>query len=165
MNFGEQLPATEKQNYLDFHEAAFEEDMRHSEHNILLFPRWSIISAYYSMHNITKLFLAKLYNIKIISPEIHAKTIAAIDQAIQEKELKEKLIHLLNQAKEIYYNAERLKEKILPTLLRKGKQERTKSQYYTQDYTEQVVINSQKASYFLDKIAQPYIKLIKELMK
>src|SRR3989339_168603 len=133
-NNWELLPATEKNNYIEFHELAYKEDLRHSEKNIIDFPRWSIISWYYAMHDITKLFLAK--------------------------KLKEKLLGLLREAKTTYYNVERLKERALPILLRREKQERGKSQYYTQDFNIKTNINAQKSSYFLDEIVKPYILLI-----
>ena len=159
------LPATEKENYLDFHKQVYEEDLRHAIKNLLEFPRWTIISGYYSMHNITKLFLAQQYNIKITSPEIHRKTILALEEFIKDKQIQNKLLSLLKKAKDIYYSSERLKEKVLPLLLKRGKQERTKSQYYTKDYTKKIVIDSKKASYFLETIVKPYIKLIEGLMK
>lgn len=159
------LPATEKENYIHFHKNAYEEDLRHSEKNIIDFPRWSIISGYYCMHNITKLFLADRFRIKISSPDIHAKTILALEHFIKDEALKKRLSFLLDQAKNVYYSAERLKEKTLPVLLKRGKQERGRAQYYSEDYKEKMQINPQKASYFLDMIVKPYIELIDGLMK
>lgn len=159
-----ELPATEKEDYIDFHKKAFEEDLKHAEKNLLEFPRWSIISGYYAMHDITKLFLAKKFNIKITSPEIHRKTVEVLENFIKDEKLKKKLLELLKKAKEIYYNAERLKEKILPVLLKRGKQERGRAQYYTEDYTKKIQISSQKTTYFLKTIVKPYVELIRELM-
>jgi len=159
------LPATEKENYINFHRKAFEEDLKHAEKNLLDFPRWSIISGYYCMHDLTKLFLAERFNVKISSPEIHIKTIEALEHFVKEDNLKRKLIDLLKEAKNIYYSAERLKEKTLPVLLKRGKQERGKAQYYSEDYTKEAKVNSQKASYFLETIVNPYVKIIKGLME
>lgn len=163
--FWTELPATEKQNYILFHKNSFQEDLKHAEKNVLDFPKWSIISGYYCMHNITKLFLAEKFNIKISSPEIHAKTINALEHFIKDDKLKSKLIELLKEAKDVYYSTERLKEKTLPALLKRGKQERGKAQYYSEDYTEKTKINPPKASYFLETIVAPYLKLIEGLMK
>lgn len=160
-----ELPATEKQNYILFHRNSFQEDLKHAEKNILEFPKWSIISGYYCMHNITKMFLAEKFNIKISSPNIHIKTVEALEYFIKDEKLKSKLIELLKGAKDVYYSAERLKEKTLPTLLKRGKQERGKAQYYSEDYTEKTIINPQKASYFLETIVIPYLKLIEGLME
>ena len=157
------LPATEKNNYIKFHKNAFEEDLRHSEKNLLEFPRWSIISGYYCMHNLTKLFLAEKFNIKLSSPNSHIKTIKALEHFIKDDELKKKLLELLKEAKNIYYTAERLKERTLPILLKKGKQERGKAQYYSEDYTKGTKPNPQKASYFIDTVVAPYVKLLNGL--
>lgn len=159
------LPATEKENYLLFHRIAYEEDIKHAEKNVIEFPRWSIISGYYCMHDLTKLFLAAKFNIKISSPEIHAKTIDALEQFIKDETLRKKLLLLLEEAKNTFYSAERLKEKTLPVLLKRGKQERGKAQYYTEDYTQNLKANSQKAAYFLDTIVKPYAQLIEGLMR
>lgn len=160
-----QLPATEKENYLAFHKNALDEDIQHAEKNMLEFPRWSIISGYYSMHNATKLFLAKKFGIKIASPDIHIKTIAALEYFIKDAAIKSKLLVLLKEAKSLYYSAERLKENTLPILLKRRKQERGRAQYYTESYTKKIKVNAQKASYFLETIVKPYINIIKELMK
>ena len=159
------LPVTEKENYCAFHKNAFVEDIKHAEKNILDFPRWSIISGYYGMHDVTKLFLAQKFTIKVASPEIHAKTIEALEYFIKEEELKRKLIELLKEAKNIYYSSERLKEKTLPVLLKRGKQERGKAQYYSEDHALRTSINSQKAAYFLETIVKPYVQLVQGLMK
>src|SRR3989338_5636928 len=150
------LPATEIENYVKFHENAFKEDLAHAERNFMEFPRWSIISGYYCMHDLTKLFLAEKFNIKISSPEIHAKTITALEYHINNEKLKAKIISLLREAKTLYFSSERLKEKTLPVLLKRGKQERGKAQYYSEDYSKRSESNSQKAYYFLENIVNPY---------
>ena len=158
------LPATEKGNYLSFHKNASEDDLKHAEKNVLEFPRWSIISGYYCMHDLTKLFLAEKFNAKISSPEIHAKTIVTLEHFVRDAELRNKILELLKEAKDIYYSAERLREKTLPVLLKRGRQERGKAQYYSENYTEDEKANYQKASYFLETIVGPYVKLLKGLM-
>jgi len=103
------LPATEKENYLAFHRASFEEDLKHDA-------------------------------------------------------LRKKLLSLLKEADKAYYDAERLKERILPALLKRGKQERGRAQYYSEDYSKERGVSSQKALYFLDMIVKPYVKIVKGLM-
>ncbi|HLC85255.1 MAG TPA: hypothetical protein VJH22_05675 [Candidatus Nanoarchaeia archaeon] len=161
----ETLSPQERQNYLDFHKTAYLDDLKHSEEVVLKFPRWSIISGYYAMHDVTKLFLATKFVIKMSSPDIHEKTILALREKIQDPAMKERLLKLLGDAKEAYFNIERLKEQVLPQLLRQGKQERGKTQYYTEDYSEAKKITSQKAIYFIDTFVKPYIKIIEGLME
>lgn len=159
-----ELPATEKENYLLFHKEAYKEDLRHAEETFLKFPRWSIISGYYAMHDLTKYFLALKFNIKISSPDIHSRTIVALEFFIKDAELKKKLLFMLKEAKEMFFDTERLKERILPLLLKQAKKERGKSQYYTEDYSKERKINSQRAAYFLDNFVKPYIKLLEGLL-
>lgn len=160
-----EIPATEKEAYLCFHRKAFDEDMRHAEKNAIEFPRWSIISGYYCMHDITKLFLAEKFSIKITSPDIHFKAIQALEHFIRDEGLKKRIIEKLKEAKDIYLSAERLKEKTLPALLKKGKQERGRAQYYSEDYSKEPEASPKKALYFLDTIVKPYVDIVKGLMQ
>ncbi|MBS3108111.1 hypothetical protein J4468_04320 [Candidatus Woesearchaeota archaeon] len=157
------LPATERTNYLSFHKTAYEEDLRHAEKNVLEFPRWSIISGYYCMHDMTKLFLAEHFNVKLSSPDIHLKAIEALEHFIKDDALKMKLLEMLKEAKSIYFSAERLKEKLLPVMLKRGRQERGRAQYYSEDYSEMEKTSSQKAAYFIETIVKPYIHILKGL--
>src|SRR3989338_2671986 len=113
------LSETEKESYVEFHEIAFKDDINHAEKVIMLSPRWSIISGYYGMHDLTKLFLAKRYSVKLSSPNIHTKAIRVLEEFIKDEEIKKKLLELLKEANHIYFSTERLKEKVLPTLLKK----------------------------------------------
>lgn len=160
----QELPATEKENYLQFHRDAYQEDLKHAEDTLLKFPRWSIISGYYAMHDITKYFLALKLNIKVSSPDIHFKTIEVLEHFVQDKELKEKLISLLKEAENAYFDIERLKEKVVPLMLKQAKAERGKSQYYTEDYTKDRKVNAQRSAYFLENFVRPYLKLMRGLM-
>ncbi len=158
------LADIEKKSYLDVHSARYKEDIKHAEAVALEFPRWSIISGYYAMHDCAKLFLAKQFNIKVTSPQIHAKTILALGQFIKEEETKQKVLILLKEAKECFYNAERLKERTIPILLKRGKAEREQAQYYTEDYSNTREINSKKAIAFIDEIVKPFINIIERML-
>ena len=46
-------------------------------------------------------------------------------------------------------------------MLRKGKTERGKTQYYSKDFSD---INSQRSVYFLDNIVKPYIKIMEGML-
>ncbi len=159
------LPQTERDNYLEFHLLAYKEDLKHAEESALKYPRWSIISGYYAMHDPTKYFLALKLNIKVSSPEIHQKTIEALEHFINDPGLKEKLISLLREAKNAYFNVERLKERVVPLMLKQAKKERGKSQYYTEDYTKEKKVNPQKAIYFLDNFVKSYVELMEQLVQ
>ncbi|HIE41539.1 MAG TPA: hypothetical protein EYP80_02635 [Candidatus Aenigmarchaeota archaeon] len=63
--------------YINFLENSYQDNLEHCKKNIGDFPRWSIISGYYAMHDITKLLLAKRFRLKI-EREIHATTIKVL---------------------------------------------------------------------------------------
>ena len=119
MNEFIRLPATERNNYLSFHEHSYQDNLNHAEKNMLEFPRWSVISGYYAMHDVTKLFLAKQYNLKVSAPDIHTKTIEALEACIKEDEVKGKLLKLLKEAKEIYFSVERLNKANISAVIQK----------------------------------------------
>lgn len=54
----------ELDRYTNFFENSYKDNLNHSKENLTKFPRWSIVSGYYAMHDIAKLFIAK--NIKKI---------------------------------------------------------------------------------------------------
>jgi len=157
----EDLPEVEKESWIEFHENAYKDDLKHTEKDLMEFPRWSIISGYYAMHNITKLYLGKNHNVKIVGENIHSKTLKALSKFIQNKQEKEKVIRLLKKAEISFFNILRLEEKTLPLMLRKGKTERGKTQYYSKDFSD---INSQRSVYFLDNIVKPYIKIMEGML-
>jgi len=91
--------------------------LAHANENVDKFPRWSIISGYYAMHNIAKLFLAKKFRIKILK-EVHSTTIKVMRIVSERKDL----VKLL----EIGYR----EFKKLIEELEVVKRERVKVQYY-----------------------------------
>ena len=109
---------TEKKRYLDFFSNSYKENLSLSKHIIESFPRWSIISGYYAMHDLTKLFLADVFNIKI-DYNVHETTILVMKEISKDKET----IDLLNSG----YNEFIL----LLNDLASAKSQRTKAQYYT----------------------------------
>ncbi|MBW2989451.1 hypothetical protein KY358_03980 [Candidatus Woesearchaeota archaeon] len=147
------LAPNEKQAYLPFLESAYSENIKVSEFLLIKFPRWSIISGYYAMHDISKLFLAKRYGLKLGSPNVHAAVIQSLRELVKRKDI----LSLLEKAEKEYSIAS------LHLALLQGKDEREKSQYYTSS-TVKASVSLEKASYFLENLAKPYINLINEVM-
>src|SRR3989344_9549257 len=77
---------TEKDRYMNFFSNSYKENLEHCKFVIEKFPRWSIISGYYAMHDITKLFLADKFNIKI-DFNVHQTTIDVLSIVLNEKNL------------------------------------------------------------------------------
>ncbi|MBS3071473.1 hypothetical protein J4408_00625 [Candidatus Pacearchaeota archaeon] len=77
---------TEIQRYTNFFTNSYKENLEHCKFNIEKFPRWSIISGYYAMHDLTKLFLAKKFQIKI-DAKVHKRAIKIMEEITKDKEL------------------------------------------------------------------------------
>lgn len=141
----------ELERYVNFFGSSYLDNLEHSKANIKSFPRWSIISGYYAMHDITKLLLSKKFRIKI-ELEVHATTIKVMDELIKNKEI----LSLIKEGYREFIN--------LANDLAEAKKERVNVQYYTgtKFMKEQYSI---KAEEFLNNTVLPYIEKIKELLK
>ena len=149
------IAPNEKKSYISFLETVYKDDIDASEFLLIKYPRWSIISGYYAMRDSSKLLLAKKYNLKLSQPSVHAAVIQALRELVKRKEI----ISLIEKAEKEYEDIISLHLALL-----QGREEREKSQYYTSDNAK-AEASMQKASYFLEKLVKPYIKLIKELLK
>lgn len=157
------LETGERESWISFHEFAYKDDLKHAEKNLIGFPRWSIISGYYAMHDLAKAYIGKIHNKRIVGEKIHSKVIEALKILMQNKEEKEKLIELLERAEITFFNAMRLKEKIIPLMLRAGKEERGKAQYYSTK-PDLKDFDSQRAAFFLKNIVEPFIKIMERMI-
>ncbi len=104
--------------YINFFENSWKDNLEHSKKNIKDFPRWSIISRYYAMHDITKLLIAKQFMIKI-DFKVHKTTIQILKELIKDKDL----VKILKKGYQEFLN--------LANDLEEAKKERVKVQYYT----------------------------------
>ena len=150
------LEPSDKPFYIDFLQKSYKEDLENSRDVISSSPKWSIISGYYAMHNVTKYYLALKFNKKIGLPDVHEATINATKELIKNKEIKE----LIDIALFEY-------EEIIPVhySLIGAKKERKNLQYYTDYSRKNKELTKEKADYFLNKITEKYIELIELLMK
>jgi hypothetical protein len=90
----------------------------HANENVDKFTRWSIISGYYAMHDIAKLFLAEKFRIKV-SKKVHSTTIKFMRIFSERKDLVKILEIGYKEFKELIEGLE------------VAKRERVKVQYYT----------------------------------
>jgi hypothetical protein len=142
---------TELDRYINFFESAYKDNLEHSKFVLKNYPRWSIISGYYVMHDITKLLIAKKLKIKI-DFEVHTTTIRVLREFIKNKELNAILIkgykEFLNLAND----------------LAEAREERTKTQYYTgTKFLQEEYMG--KAMWFYENIVLIYITKIKKLLE
>ncbi|MEW6063010.1 MAG: hypothetical protein AB1571_01400 [Nanoarchaeota archaeon] len=141
----------ELNRYINFFEKSYLDNLGHSKANITAFPRWSIISGYYAMHDITKLLLAKKFRIKI-EFEVHATTIKVLDELIKNKEI----LKLIQEGYKEFIS--------LANDLAEAKEDRVKVQYYTgTDFMKEEYIK--RAKEFLNNIVLPYLEKMIGLIK
>ena len=149
--FASKINENEVPRYTNFFENTYKENLEHCRFNLDKFPRWSIISGYYAMHDITKLFLAINFNIKI-DFNVHKTTLAILKEVIKDKDI----LRLLRAGYKEFIE--------MANDLSKAKKERTKAQYYTgtkfmkEEYKE-------KAKEFLNKVVIPYLNKISGFIK
>ena len=140
---------TERERYLNFFSNSYRENLEHCKYVIEKYPRWSIISGYYAMHDISKLFIADKFSIKI-DFNVHQTTIEILRELIKDKQI----IAMLNMGHNEFI-------KLLNDLAN-AKTERTKAQYYTG--TEFMHEKYKKdAKIFLEKTVIPFLERIKSL--
>ncbi len=140
----------ELQRYINFFENSYKDNLEHSGYVKEPFPRWSIISGYYAMHDITKLILAKKFRLKI-ELEVHATTIKALKELIHN----ERLLELIEKGYEEFL--------FLANDLAEAKKERVKTQYFTgTEYMKEEY--RKRAEEFLKNIVEPYIEKVKRLL-
>jgi hypothetical protein len=149
------LAPNEKEAYFGFLSITYKDNLAASEFNMLKHPRWSIIAGYYAMHDASKLFLARKFGLKLTMPNIHAGVIQCLRELVNRKDILEYLEKAEGEYKEIIS---------LHLAMQQGKDEREKSQYYISEIiTPEISI--QKASYFLENLVKPYVKIIEEMSR
>lgn len=136
--------------YIIFFENSYKDNLEHSRKNAKDFPRWSIISGYYAMHDISKLYMAKKFRLKI-DKEVHATVIKTLREVIKNSKLSE-LIE--SGYKEFVSLADDLSE---------AKKERIKAQYYTGTVFMKEEFR-RRSEEFLREIAEPYIEKMEKLL-
>ena len=112
------IKETELSRYTDFFTESYQDNLKHSESTLSQFPRWSIISGYYAMHDISKLLIAKLYRFKLDS-NVHSTAIELLRELLKDKET----LRLIEAGYEEFQS--------LVQELSDAKKERVKVQYYT----------------------------------
>lgn len=142
---------TELLRYTNFFENTYKENLEHCKRNLKSFPRWSIISGYYSMHDMTKLFLAEKFRIKI-DFNVHRTTLQILKEVIKDKEI----LRLLKIGYEEFVE--------MANDLSEARKERTKVQYYTGTAFMKEKYKK-KAENFLIKVIIPYINKMQKMLK
>jgi len=145
------LNELEIDRYVNFFSSSYKDNLEHCRATLASFPRWSIISGYYAMHDITKLLLAKKFRLKI-ELEVHATTIKVLHELIKNKEI----LRLIEKGYSEFIN--------LANDLAEAKKERVKVQYYTGTaFSKETYAN--RAAEFLKTIVVLYLEKINALLE
>ncbi len=144
------IPEMERERYLGFFKNSHLDNLQHSKHVMDSFPRWSIISGYYAMHDITKLYLAREFDIKI-EKDVHYATITVLSEVLKDEEL----VSLFESGYEEYLS--------MAEELTSAKRERAKAQYYTGTPFSSENFK-RRARKFHDEKVVPYIEKIHVVM-
>lgn len=136
--------------YTNFFGNSYKDNLEHCRQNAENFPRWSIISGYYAMHDITKLLLAGKFRLKI-EREVHATTIKVLRELIKNREI----TSLIERGYKEFAS--------LAGDLAEAKKERTKAQYYTGTPFMKEEFRK-RSKEFLINIVEPYIERISRLV-
>lgn len=157
------LTSEEAERWIRFHENAYKGDERMALRLVAESPRWSVIIAYYAMHNASKLYLARVHNPKISGREVHAQTLFFISKYIKQES--RRVIPLLRRAKEEYDAITSSSVWPIPQMLSKGRDERAKTQYYDASRSGRSDTElMQAAQYFNDNFMVPYLRIIEGLL-
>lgn len=140
----------EIERYINFFENSYKDNLEHCIANKDTFPRWSIISGYYAMHDITKLLLAQKFRLKI-DLEVHATTIKVLAELVKNKEI----LRLIKNGYNQFIT--------LANDLAESKKERVKAQYYTGTRFMKEQYKKKSAEFITDTV-QPYLDKIKKLL-
>ncbi len=140
----------EVERYVNFFENSSKDNLEHCKATIKTFPRWSIISGYYAMHDITKLLIAKKFMLKM-ELEVHATTIKVLRALIKNREVT-RLIE--NGYREFISLANDLAE---------AKGQRTKAQYYTGTAFMKERFQKMSEEFLLETV-NPYMERIRKLL-
>jgi len=140
---------TEKERYLNFFSNSYKENLEHCKFVMEKYPRWSIISGYYAMHDIAKLFLADKFSIKV-ELKVHETTIILLKELLKDGELSKML--------DLGYN------ELLSMMndLVSARKERTKAQYYTGTKFMKEKYEAEAKS-FLENKVMPFIEKIRSI--
>lgn len=146
----QKMSELERDRYLNFFEQSYTENVKLSFHIIETYPRWSIIAGYYAMHDISKLFLAKKFGLKV-EFEVHRTTILVLKAVSKDKEL----CSLFEKGYKEFI--------LLANDLAEAKGERVKAQYYTGTVFMHEEYKKRALEFYKD-IVQIYLERVKRLL-
>lgn len=165
------LEAVEKEKYVSFHLQNYILDLASAiQFSQAGNAKYAAIAGYYGMLNCTLWYFAKYFNLKISEEQVgvHTNCLIVLQKFVKDKQLQEKIIALLEEAKKEFLSftvLKKNKEDTLPLLLKQGSEKRKKYTYYS---TEKNPPNTsqqlQEAILFIENTVKPYISIMEKLL-
>ena len=164
------IPAVEKEKYVSFHEENYKLDFS-SASKFLELPnaKYAVIAGYYAVLNITLWYFAKHFNLKISEEGsgVHTHCLIVLEKFVKEKQLQQKIVTLLEEAKKefvCFTILKKNKEETLPLLLRLSSDKRKRYTYYSVSRelpkeSDQVL----EAKTFVESVVTPYLSILENL--
>ena len=152
------LNPLERERYLKWHLSQTEYDLRIAESLVLISPKWSIIIAYYSMHNAAKYYLGKVFSIKVVPPQTHETVVRELERRTLKNPTCQEIKRLIESAKEEFDILTYADPAIIHQQYRQGKEKREKQSYYSSHS-----IRKEDPKDFIKNIAKPFQKIMVEL--
>lgn len=164
------LEKLEKEKYVLFHFQNYTLDLASAIQFIEAGnAKYAAIAGYYGMLNCTLWYFAKYFNLKISEEQVgvHTNCLIVLQKFVKDERLKEKIITLLEEAKQEFLSFTTLKkgkEDTLPLLLQQGADKRKKYTYYsTENNLPGTSQQLQEAKSFIENIVKPYISIMEKL--
>lgn len=163
------IEKTEKEPYVSFHQLNYKLDLQSAQEFLeLKNTKYAVIAGYYAVLNSTLWFFAKQFNLKISQKNtgIHTNCLIVLEEHIKEKKLKEKIMKLLNEAKEEFSTFTTLKknpEQTMPVLFKQSSEKRKKYTYYSEKELPKQKDSTNEAKSFLKNTVLPYVSILEKL--
>jgi len=164
------LEKVEKEKYVSFHLDNYKLDLESATAFLeLQNAKYTTIAGYYVVLNVTLWYFAKFFNLKISEEDVgvHKNCQIVLEKFVKDKKLKEKILHLLEEAKKEFTSFTVLKtrkEETLPLILKQSADKRKKYTYYSSE--RELPKDSDKiseAKNFIEHVVKPYIAIMEKL--
>ncbi len=164
------LEKVEKEKYVSFHFDNYKIDLESA--NQLLESKnvkYAVIAGYYAVLNVTLWYFAKYFNLKISEEDVgvHKNCQVVLSKFVKEKNLKDNILRLLQEAKKEFNSFTMLKtrkEETLPIILKQSSEKRNKYTYYSSE--RELPQDSNRlleARNFIEQVVKPYISIMEKL--
>lgn len=164
------IEKVEKDRYVSFHFDNYKIDFDSTK----LFleqknSKYAVIAGYYAVLNITLWYFAKYFNLKISEQDtgVHKNCLIVLEHFVHDKNLKKKVINMLEEAKKEFTSfiiLKQNKEETLPLILKQSADKRKRYTYYSPERnlaksTEQL----NEAKNFIENTVVPYLSIMEKL--